>query len=496
MPLTAVQQQEHMVSQRYKVIPEEDRNKAQVFFERGRAVAATGNYDYSIEMFIQGLSLDPENVEAHMELRDISLKRRVSGGKSLGMMDRLKIKTTNADDKLNLLNAEKLLAFDPGNTDYMQTMVKSAHRAGFFDTVMWIGPILQKANDEAPKRREFDKYIVLKDVYKDMASDTSTPPKLRPELWRRATTACNSAAQLKPDDMDLHTELKNLGAMHTMDEGGYSEGVSFRDSIRDRDRQEGLLAQDRDHRDVNVMARFINEAEAQYRADPGEPGKLLKLVDALEKTEDPDYENRAVELLTEWYARTKQFRFRKRIGEIHMKQWSRMERSQRQYLDENANDTQARADYEQFKRDKLEFELSEYRLWAENYPTDMSFRFEAAARLFELKKHDEAIPLLQEAQRDAKFRNKATLLLGRAFYELQFLDEAIDTLSGLIREYKITGDELSREMHYWAARAYEERGDRDAALKLYSAIVRMEFNYQDVQKRIRALRQAPGNAPQ
>jgi hypothetical protein len=495
MPSSALTQ-EHMAAERYKDIPEEDRKKAQVFFERGRAVAATGNYDYSIEMFIQGLNLDPENIEAHMELRDISLRRKASGGKALGMMERMKYKTSNADDKLNLLNGEKLLAFDPGNMDYMQTVLKSAHRGGFFDTVMWIGPVLQKANAEA-KKSEFDKFIILKDVYQDMASDTATPAKLRPELWRRATTACHYAAQLRPDDMDLQRELKNMGANLTMEEGGYSEGGSFRDSIRDRETQEGLLAQDRDHRDASVMSRLINEAEAQYRADPGEPGKLLKLVDALEKTEDPDYENRAIELLTEWHTRTKQFRFRKRIGEINMKQWSRMERSQRQYLDENPNDVQARADYEQFKKDKLEFELSEYQLWAENYPTDMSFRFEAAARLFELEKPDKAIPLFQEAQRDAKFRNKATLLLGRAFYKLQFLDEAVDTLNGLIREYKITGDELSREMHYWAARAHEDRGDRDAALKLYSAIVRMEFNYKDVQMRIRKLRQqGQGNAPQ
>src|ERR671916_696086 len=99
MPPRQVLQQEVTVSERYKDIPEEDRKKAQVFFERGRSVAAAGQYDYSVEMFIQGLTLDPENVEAHMELRDISLRRKASGGKALGMMERMKYKTSNADDK-------------------------------------------------------------------------------------------------------------------------------------------------------------------------------------------------------------------------------------------------------------------------------------------------------------------------------------------------------------------------------------------------------------
>jgi hypothetical protein len=53
-------------------------------------------------------------------------------------------------------------------------------------------------------------------------------------------------------------------------------------------------------------------------------------------------------------------------------------------------------------------------------------------------------------------------------------------------------------MRYWAARAHEARGDTDVAIKLYSGIVRMEFNYKDVQVRIRKLRAAGpgGNAPQ
>ena len=39
----------------YRDIPEEDRKKAQRFFEQGKKVADTGNFEYSIEMFLQGL---------------------------------------------------------------------------------------------------------------------------------------------------------------------------------------------------------------------------------------------------------------------------------------------------------------------------------------------------------------------------------------------------------------------------------------------------------
>ena len=139
------------MADQYQAISEEEQSKAVAFFERGRSVAVTGNFDYAIEMFMQGLAIDPENVEAHQELRDISLKRKISGGKGLGMMERLKFKTTNKDDKLNMLNAERMLAFEPGDTGYMEGVLTNAHKGGFFDTVMWIGPILQKANAESKK---------------------------------------------------------------------------------------------------------------------------------------------------------------------------------------------------------------------------------------------------------------------------------------------------------------------------------------------------------
>jgi tetratricopeptide (TPR) repeat protein len=176
-----------------------------------------------------------------------------------------------------------------------------------------------------------------------------------------------------------------------------------------------------------------------------------------------------------------------------------MEQSQKEYLalPENKEDEQAKKDFEAFLKDKNEFELSEYQLWAENYPTDMSFRYQAAKRMFELGRYDEAIPLLQQSEADAKYKIRARIYLGRAFFEAKFLDEAVDTLDGLIKEYQGGDEAAMKEMRYWAARAHEERGDYEGAIKLYSGIVRMEFNYEDVQARIRKLRAlGGGNAPQ
>ena len=116
---------------------------------------------------MKGLKLDPDAVEAHQSLRDISLRRKASGGKGLGMWDAIKLKKPSKDDKQNLLNAEKLLAFDPGNTDNMINVLQNGLRGGFYDTVLWVGPILQQANAESPKP-DANKFIILRDAYKSL----------------------------------------------------------------------------------------------------------------------------------------------------------------------------------------------------------------------------------------------------------------------------------------------------------------------------------------
>lgn len=65
-------------------------DKAQRFFDRGRDVADACNFDYAIELFIHALSLVPDHVPAHKELRLIALERKARGGQDIGNFDKLK----------------------------------------------------------------------------------------------------------------------------------------------------------------------------------------------------------------------------------------------------------------------------------------------------------------------------------------------------------------------------------------------------------------------
>ena len=227
----------------------------------------------------------------------------------------------------------------------------------------------------------------------------------------------------------LQTILKRLGAQHTMQIGKYDEGGGFKGSIKDAQGQIDLLQKDSGVRTLTMMEREIAEAEAEYKADPEEAGKVMKLADALIRTEDTPHENQAIDLLDKWYKKTRQFRFRFSIGKVKLAQLSRMERTLKAQLQANPADEQLRKEVARFAKEKYEEELKEFSLWAENYPTDMRFRFEVAVRMFLLERYQDSIPVFQQSRNDPKYHDEAAIYLGRAFLEAGYTDEAVDTFA-------------------------------------------------------------------
>jgi tetratricopeptide (TPR) repeat protein len=448
----------------YREVPEEDRKKAQTFFTHGKAAEATGNFDYAIEMYLQGLRLDPDSVPAHRELRNISLKRKASGGKAIGMFDAMKLKKVSKDDKENLLNSEKLLSFDPGNMDHMLSIAQNALRAGYFDSVLWIGEVLMRANAENPKP-ERKKFLALKDIYKKL------------EQYKLASDAAQFALRLQPDDMELQTEAKNLAAMDTVSSAGYDKKGSFRDQVRDMKAQLRLLDSDKEVPDSDAVSRRVADAEKELAADPDETGKATKLLDLLAGADNDEFENKGIALAQQWYEKTKQFRFRQRMGQIKIKQMSRHTRAA------------PASEREEATRKQFEFELTEYGEWAVNYPTNMEIRFEMGRRQFFLKKYDDAISSFQHAREDPKWRVSATILLGRSFYENGFLEEADETLGGLIRDYPTREGDRFKEMNYWRGRVLEDKAQLKEAVQHFSAVMQLESAYKDVAVRIKKLRE-------
>jgi hypothetical protein len=124
----------------------DDKSRSKEFFARARAVAATGHFDYAIELYLQGLAIDPEDVEGHRALREVSLRRKASGGVNLSPLTKLRLARSPKDPDA-VCNAEKLLAYDPCNVGQLHDLLRAARAAALPLTAAWAEDVLNRILD-------------------------------------------------------------------------------------------------------------------------------------------------------------------------------------------------------------------------------------------------------------------------------------------------------------------------------------------------------------
>ncbi|MEM8873779.1 MAG: hypothetical protein AAGD32_05910 [Planctomycetota bacterium] len=457
----------------YAEISQAEQQRAEKLVASAAKVAGMGNWDYAIELYMGALAVDPENLDIHKALRSVSMQRKAKGGKPMGMFEKGKYKGGKTD-KDKLLNAERLLAFDPGNTDYMATMLKAAADGGYYGTALWIGPILLRANIDG--KQDFSKFILLKDVFSKIGN------------YKLALDALSYARHLKPESGDLSHEEKDLAARMTMQAGKYESAESFVDSIRNRDAQQEHLERDKDIRTEEGMAGEMAKAKAALEADPKAEGKIMAYAEVLAKTDDSKFENEALELLESAHKDSGNFRFKQRANQIKIRQAERMEHTMRKMLEDNPDDEDLKQDYADFKADRDKLELEHYRDMAKAYPQDLGLKYHVGRKLFDTGEAMDAIPMFQQSQTDAKVRKDSRLMLGKSFLEAGFVEEAVDTLGKLLEETDSKTDARGLDLQYWYGRSLEENGDFEPAAKAYSSVAQTDFNYRDVRQRLADVR--------
>ncbi len=451
--------------------------KSWVFFEKARSVAEKGNYDYAIDMYIDGLRCAPESVmDGHMKLHALALERNEKGGKKPSMIERVKRLRGKRQEPLEqMLSAEYLFAKDPSSISYGESMLKAAIAGEYKDTARWVADLLFQMNNAAAKS-SFHTYILLKDCYSQI------------EEFDRALLAIQCAIKLRPEDGNLSDEYKRLSAELTMARGKYDQKGDFRHSIKDRELQEKLQSQESVIKTEDYRITAVRDAREALAEEPDLPRNIYNLAQALLETEEEDSENEAIELLEKTYLKKSDFSYKQKAGQIKIRQLQRKLRDAKFELEVEPDDAEAKAAVERLEKQFNEASLEHYRLCVENYPTDLQAKYEYASCLVENKQYDEAIPLYQEAQRDPRHRITSMGKIGLCFYLKGWYKDAIDVFNQAIDSYEIKEDSVAKELRYNLGKAYEASGEEDKALEIYRKIAQLDFSYRDVRQRVDQLR--------
>jgi tetratricopeptide (TPR) repeat protein len=378
-----------------------------------------------------------------------------------------------------MINAEYLLAKDPDHLAYAEAMLKAAVAGDYRRTVGWIANLVFQANNAA-KRPSANTYVLLKDAYKAIGQ------------FDKAIVACQLAAKFKPEDADLADEFKNLTAELTMARGKYDQEGDFRQSIKDRETQEKLQAQQAVVKTEDYRVTAAKEARREYAADPNLPKNIFNLAQALSDLQDSKSINEAVEILEKAYKSRDDFSFKQRAGVIKMKHLRRKIRKAKQAVEAKPEDKEAQVRLSKLNATLNSVELEHYGLCVKNYPTDLQGKYEYGVRLVRNKKYDEAIPLFQEAQKDPRHKISSMDKIGLCFFLKGWYADAIDIFTQAIDAYEIKDDGIAKELRYNLARSYEKQENTEKALEIYRRIAQLDFAYKDVRQRVDRLRGGGG----
>ena len=452
---------------------EVDLLKAMPFFERAEDVAATENFDYAIEMYIEGLRRAPDALQkGHAALRHLAILRQGKGGKKPTMIEKVKFRggKTPLDE---MLNAEHLMAKDPDHIPYAETLLKASVAGGYRKTAEWIANLVFEAN-RASDKPSFSTYILLKDSYRDL------------ELFALAVSACRHATELKPEDGALHDEFRNLSAQMTLQQGKYDGRGDFTKSIKDRDEQDKLHIQNKAVKGLDERFVDVEEAKKAVAKDPRSIDKILRLTDKLFDLGTKKGYDDAVMLLDRAYTKTKDFSFKRKEGELKIKKLKNALRSAKAAV--KKGDEQAEKQIAPISEKLQAVELEHYKICVENYPTDLLLKYEYGLCLIKNKLYDEAIPFLQEAQKDPRRRLAAMDETGLCFFLKGWYADAIDIFQTALDACDVKDNSTAKDIRYNLARSYEEDGQIQTSLEMFRKLAQLDFNYKDISQRVANLR--------
>jgi len=463
-----------------------DPRKAHSFFRHAETVAETRNYNYAIDCYINGLRHDPDNMIKHEALREIALRRKVSGEGPAKFKERV-VKGRGGDKVDKLLHAELLWSKDPLNLGRMIEVMEKAVDAdqaeedlNIGEIVHWIGVmLLEKGETEKPPTKA--ETLKVRDLFSKVGA------------WQESVNATRAALQLDPNDHELVEELKDLEANLAIQKGGYGGGT--RDAVQDIELQETLDAGDRISKTASASDQIISRARDELAEDPENENLKLKLIKALAEKNDEKAEDEAVVMLEQLYEEAKHYRHKVAIGDIRMKQANRRLRAARDAAKADKDDKQALARYKELTKERLDFELAEFADRVKHYPTDMKWRYELGRRQFTLKQHDEAMANFQAAKVDPKYRPASSCYLGRCYIIQEWHDEAIDTLRDGLEQLPDQESTTAIEMKWYLCAALVKSAQENnsvelakEAQKVASQILQVDVNYRDIKDRLDQIR--------
>ncbi|MEE8141575.1 MAG: tetratricopeptide repeat protein [Planctomycetota bacterium] len=452
------------------------------FFQKAELALKKRNYEYSIELWQQGLAIDPDRVGERKKLRAAEIRRiQENGGNTMGgkgfklrhAMTFGKIRTMAKKPEEQIVEIEKLLKTAPQNPDLVMQLATAFERTERYDcAIQSYKEIVEmdRSNVEALK--------FLGRLYETQKQDLD-----------RAVHCWEMVREARPDDAEAGKAIRDLSAATMMrkteERRSVGEG-SYRDLLKDVDEATKLEQKAAIIRTDDDARTAIDLKQEEIAKDPENPRLIRELGDLYQKIKDFDKAQEAFEKAKainpqDLYASEK----------IAILQERRLESAieDARITCQNSPDAAApKQKLEELLQKQNTFLLVDYERRVVDHPTDYGLKFKFGELLFKNGKYDEAIAQFQTSRKDPKYSTGSHYMIGKNFFAKKLFDLAIKEYGAAISSIPDADSDLGKTVTYDLAMAHIAKAETIRALELLEELMAVDINYRDVSKKVDEIR--------
>ena len=480
-----------MASDLLPTVSAESRRIAAERFERANQVAASGNFDYAIQLLLACTKLDPSNFTFRQTLRryqKAKYKNNLRGSRlafltTVRTRARLKAAKRAREYARVLEYGEHLLSKNPWDLGAQMDMAEAADALGLLDHAVFI---LDQARQKDPNDATLNRALAR--LFEKRGNFAQAI-----HLWQLVKEA-------DPKDVEAQHKAKDLAASETIARGRYDGGSGEKPALGNgapRTAAGRSTMPMPDSKTVGSGAaaeppdRVSREAApilARLDTNPTDAHLYLQLATVYRRGNQPE---RARAALEQGLGPTgNDFRLQLELMEMDLDIYRRnLAVAEKRLAAAEAGEEDPRHTVDDLRRirNKLAKEIGSreiemLRVRADRFPNELGHRLELGIRLSQVDKLDEAIVELQQARREPRLLWKAALHLGLAFQKKNNWRLAQRNLEEALAQVPATEEAGRKEILYQLAVGSAAAGELQRAVDLGHDLANLDFGFRDIGK--------------
>ena len=467
-------------------------NTAKDIFQRAEQAARKGNLEYSIELYLQGLTINPKASDERQTLHRVEAQMvENNGGNPAGGVG-TKLKTAGSHGKVKRLKLQK--KWDEAVMELERTIKPQPHNTNL---LFELADLLEKVEARRSAIAILSDLIGIDKTHIEAYRKLGTLLNEEGET-KKAIEAWEKLKMYRPEDKEAGKAVRDLSALSMVSAVEEKKSETGDDSFR------ALLKDEEESVDLEQKAKVLRTDEDRIEAIRFKKEDLRKepknsrlwrelggLYQDLRKWKHAKAAyNKALEVNPQdLFAIDRLGSLQETIfdGQIHVLE------TKIQELENNGAEggeiAELKARLDEYQGNAIRFKTAEYERKVKAHPTEYELKLVYGELLMQSENYDEAIERFQKAVKDPKFKVRAQNSMGQCFQRKKVHAIAIAQYTEALRGVADPDSDIAKDIRYNLATATEESGEYDDALEHYQIIMATDIGFRDVSERVNGLMQ-------